>query len=362
MNTVLAAYGLDPQQVNVQPHGSGHINKTYRVSGHVNGREFILQRINTYVFKQPQVIAKNHRLAHEYLARQFPDYFFLPAMRTLEGADMHYAGDEVWRLLDFVPNTVTLDQADSPRQAYEAAKQFGRFARMVSDIDLAGFAPTILNFHNLTLRFAQLEEAIVAASPERMQYAAPEIDAFLQRAAIAETYATLMAEGHLRDRLMHHDTKISNVLLREDSYAGVCVIDLDTLMPGKVISDLGDMVRTYVSPVSEEEPDTARVTVREDYYAALMAGYLSEIGSVLTAAERDHLFFAGQFMVYMQGIRFLADYLNGDLYYPIKYPTHNLNRARNQLALLECLNEKEMSLRRIIGEQLAESASVRMAS
>lgn len=361
MNTVLAAYGLDPQQVNVQPHGSGHINKTYRVS-EPNGREFILQRINTYVFKQPEIIAKNHRLAHDYLARQFPNYFFLPAVRTTDGADMHHQGDEVWRLQDFVADTVTLDQADSPHQAYEAAKQFGRFARMVSDIDLAGFAPTIPNFHNLTLRFKQFEQAIAAASPARMQQAAPVTDAFLQCAAIAETYATLVKGSHLRDRLMHHDTKISNVLLRAGSFEGVCVIDLDTLMPGKVISDLGDMVRTYVCPVSEEEVDLSKVTVRDDYYAALMAGYLSEIGSALTAAEHDSLFYAGQFMVYMQGIRFLADYLNGDLYYPIKYPEHNLNRARIQLALLECLNEKEMLLRRIIGEQLAESVSVRMAS
>ncbi len=365
MDAVLAAYGLDPQQINVQPHGSGHINKTYRVSGgdnNLSGREFILQRINTYVFKQPQVIAQNHRLAHDYLSKQFPDYFFLPAIRTISGAEMHCQGDAVWRLMAFVPETLTIDQADSPKQAYEAAKQFGRFARLVSDMDLVGIEPTIPNFHNLTLRFDQLQQAIAAASPDRRREAAHLVDAFMRYASIAETYAALLSEGHLRDRLMHHDTKISNVLLREGSYDGVCVIDLDTLMPGKVISDLGDMVRTYVCPVSEEESDTAKVTVREDYYAALMAGYLSEISSVLTVAEREHLFFAGQFMVYMQGIRFLADYLNGDRYYPIKYPDHNMNRARNQLALLDCLNEKEMSLRRIIGEQLAERMNARMTS
>ncbi len=364
MDSVLAAYGLDPQQVNVRPHGTGHINKTYRVSGHASGRDFILQRINTYVFKQPLVIAKNHRLAHDYLSQQFPEYLFLPALRTAHGAEMHHHEDGVWRMMDYVPNTLTIDQADSPKQAYEAAKQFGRFAQRVSDIDLTGFEPTIPNFHNLTLRFEQFQQAIANASPERKSRAAELIDAFLHHADIAQTYAALMSEGHLRDRLMHHDTKISNVLLHEGSYEGVCVIDLDTLMPGKVISDLGDMVRTYVSPVSEEEADISKVVVRDDYYAALMDGYLSELGGALTPAEREHLFYAGKFMVYMQGIRFLADYLNGDKYYPIKYPEHNLNRARNQLALLERLIEKEMPLQRLIRERLMnrDHARVRLSA
>lgn len=358
MNDVLAAYGLDPQFVNVQPHGSGHINKTYlvrnRVSNHVSGQGLILQRINTYVFKQPEIIAQNHRLTHAYLAQHFPEYLFLPAIRTINDQEMFWHGDEVWRLMAFVPDTVTLDQADSPKQAYEAARQFGRFARLVSDIDLSEFQPTIPHFHNLSLRFEQFQHALEGAEVQRKTHAAAEIDAFVRHADIATTYQKLVSAGHLRDRLMHHDTKISNVLLREGSYEGVCVIDLDTLMPGKVISDLGDMVRTYVCPVSEEERDVRKVTVREDYFAALVDGYLTEIGATLTAAEREHLFYAGQFMVYMQGIRFLADYLNGDKYYPIEYPEHNLNRARNQLALLECLNEKEMSLQRIIREKLRE--------
>jgi hypothetical protein len=156
---------------------------------------------------------------------------------------------------------------------------------------------------------------------------------------------------------MHHDTKINNVLLNKDTYEGICVCDLDTLMPGKIISDLGDMVRTYVCPVSEEERDFSLIVIRDEYYEALMQGYLAEIGGTLTKVEKEQLFFAGKFMIYMQGIRFLTDYLNGDVYYPIKYPAHNYDRAKNQLVLLRRLMEKETVLQAIIDKCLHVSVT-----
>ena len=185
-------------------------------------------------------------------------------------------------------------------------------------------------------------------SEERKTRAAAEIDAVWANAHIAERYAAMMQANVLPKRLMHHDTKINNVLLRTGTHEGVCIVDLDTLMPGVILSDLGDMVRTYVCPVSEEERDVSRVQVREDYYAALMDGYVSEMGGELTSDEQDVLFYAGQFMITMQAIRFLADYLNGDVYYPVKRAEHNLDRARNQITLLIRLNEKEQPLKKII--------------
>ncbi len=266
---------------------------------------------------------------------------------------MHIDESGCWRLQPYIADTVTVDKADAPRQAYEAARQFGRFARLTGAMDLAGILPTIPDFHNLTLRQTQFEQAILTASPERRKDAGELIANFTSRADIVERYEALKVA--LPDRLMHHDTKISNALLRAGTFEGVGVCDLDTIMAGKVISDLGDMVRTYVCPVPEEEPDTSLIQVRDEYYAALTEGYLSEMGGALTEDERANLFFAGEFMIYMQGIRFLADYLNGDVYYPIKHPTHNRERAVNQWVLLQRLTERRPALQQIIDLALQSS-------
>jgi Ser/Thr protein kinase RdoA (MazF antagonist) len=348
---VLAAFGLKPEQFDVRPFGSGHINKTYLASDNTGEQHYILQRINTYVFKRPQVIAKNHRLTWEHLSARHPDYLFPKSLPTTFDGDLYIEGEDFWRLMPYVEHTVTVDKADTPRQAFEAARQFGRFAKLTSGIDLSAFEPTIPDFHNLSLRARQFEDAIENASDERKVRAGDLIDFLQEQGRITEQFETVIKPA-LPDRLMHHDTKINNVLLREGTFEGVCVIDLDTLMPGKIVSDLGDMVRTYVCPVPEDETDVSRVCVRDDFFAALVQGYLAEVRGELTALEKEQIFFAGEFMVYMQALRFLADYLNGDVYYPVKYPEHNLDRARNQAMLLMRLMEKEQPLKEIIRECL----------
>lgn len=349
---VLQAFGIRQDDFSIERFGSGHINNTFRLKRKKRGTGFILQRINTHVFKDPEAIARNQRLAADYLKKKQPDYFFLAAVSTVDGKDLFEWNGEYWRMLPFVTHTVALNEADNPKQAYEAAHQFGKLAALLSDIDLHGFTATIPNFHNLTLRYSQFQEAIRKADDDRKEQADELINAFLNQSDIAVSFEALKTDRDFRDRLMHHDTKINNVLLDDRTFEGVCVIDLDTMMPGKIISDLGDMVRTYVSPVSEEEQDFSSIEVREEYYEALMKGYLSELGNDLTATEKEVLFYAGQFMIYMQGLRFLSDYLNGDVYYPVKYPGHNLNRAQNQLTLLQRLNEKEKVLRSIIRDCL----------
>ncbi|HVB02540.1 MAG TPA: aminoglycoside phosphotransferase family protein [Chitinophagaceae bacterium] len=345
---ILEAYGLEGKNYHVEKFGSGHINNTVRLHHQSGGTDFVLQRINTSIFLEPGIIARNQRLAAEFLKENFPTYFFPAPLRTSSGNDMFESGGEFWRILPYVPHSVALDQASNPRQAYEAARQFGKLTRMLSGIDLYDFRDTIPNFHNLTLRYSHFQDAIRNAREERREYAEELIDAFLKYSFIAITFEELKTNPEFRDRLMHHDTKINNVLLDETTFGGICVIDLDTLMPGKIISDLGDMVRTYTSPVSEEEQDYAKIVIREPYYEALMKGYLSEIGEGLTETEKDLLYYAGQFIIYMQGIRFLTDFLNNDIYYPIRYPEHNFVRAKNQLTLLRQLELQENSLRRII--------------
>ena len=360
---VLDAYGISLEHYDVQPFGSGHINKTFLLSSRADAAEpgFVLQRINTNVFRRPEVIARNLRLTGEFLAQTAPEYYFLRVVPTLHGEDMFVVEGEYWRMLPHAADTITVDQAETPRQAYEAARQFGRFARLTHGIDLRSFEPSIPDFHNLTLRQVQYEQALAGASAERRTQAAELIAGFDSRHDIVARFVHTVPV--LPERLMHHDTKINNALLRANTFEGVCICDLDTLMAGRVISDLGDMVRTYVCPVSEEEPDVRLVSVREEYYAALMDGYLSELRDVLTTEEKESLFYAGEFMVYMQGIRFLADYLNGDVYYPVKHAGHNLDRARNQWALLQRLTEKKSALQRVIDSCLtatrAPSAATR---
>lgn len=351
---ILEGFNLDFEAYRIERHGSGLINNTFRLFHRPGtaGSDYILQRINTHVFRDPYVIVRNHRLAADYLASVHPDYFFLAPVPARDGEDLFAWNDEYWRVLPYVDHTYTVNEADSPKQAYEAARQFGRLACNLSGISMAEFRPSIPNFHNLTLRYSDFQAAVARAASERLDQAGHLIDAFERYSRIAIRYEELKTDPDFPDRLMHHDTKINNVLLDESTTEGVCVIDLDTLMPGKLISDLGDMVRTYVSPVSEEETDFARIEIREPYYEALMKGYLGEMKGSLTETEKGVLFYAGQFMIYMQGIRFLTDYLNGDIYYPVKYPLHNLNRAQNQLVLLEQLNEKETVLQAVIDRYL----------
>lgn len=348
---ILQAFGIQVDASGIKKFGSGHINNTFLLTGK-DGNRYILQKINTYVFKEPEVIARNQRLAADYLALHHPGYLFITPVPTVDGEELYQHDDEYWRVIPFIADSTSVDQADSPKQAYEAAKQFGKLARNLHGIDLREFDYSIPNFHNLTLRYAAFQDAIRSAKDDRKAAAEELVNRFLQYSGIAITFEQLTTSKDFPDRLMHHDTKINNVLLHKDTFEGICVCDLDTLMPGKIISDLGDMVRTYVSPVSEEERDFSKITIREDYYEALMKGYLSEVGDTLTKTEREHLFYAGQFMIYMQGIRFLTDYLNGDVYYPIKYPEHNFDRAMNQLTLLERLMDKEPQLQKIIQDCL----------
>lgn len=350
---IFKGFGLKQDDFKIEKFGSGLINHTFRLKAqNQSDKDLILQRINTQVFKKPERIAENHRKAVDYLKANAPNYFFLEPVSTTEGKDLLEWNGEYWRILPFVDHAITIDEANNPKQAYEAAKQFGKFAKNISGLELESLQPTIPDFHNLTLRYNDFQSAIAKASIDRKEETKDLINAFQQHSHIAVTYEELKTDPDFIDRMMHHDTKINNVMLDDKSFEGVCIIDLDTMMPGKIISDLGDMIRTYVSPVSEEETDFDKIVIREKYYDALMNGYLSQVGSDLTDTEKEVLFYSGQFMIYMQGLRFLTDFLNGDTYYSIKYPKHNFNRAKNQLVLLEALNEKEKPLKRIIKNYL----------
>lgn len=336
LNTVLKLYGLE-EDARAQPHGSGLINGTWTVTTR-NGR-YILQRINHEIFKNPEHIAANIQAFGGYLSQQHPEYVFVQPVTALNGEQMvHLPEQGYFRMFPFVNGSHTIDVVSSPEQAYEAARQFGRFTKMLAGFPAEQLHITLPGFHNLPLRYTQFETAVANGNPERMLQS-QELIGFLRRhQSIVADFERLRHNPDFIIRVAHHDTKISNVLF-DDADKGICVIDLDTVMPGYFISDVGDMMRTYLSPVSEEESDLSKITVRPEYYRAIAEGYLSEMGDVLTQTEKTHFVYAGKFMIYMQALRFLTDHLNNDVYYGAKYEGHNFIRAGNQAALLQRLVE-----------------------
>jgi Ser/Thr protein kinase RdoA (MazF antagonist) len=237
----------------------------------------------------------------------------------------------------------TNDVVETVEQAYEAARQFGRFTRLLSGIKLAELKITIPDFHNLSLRYQQFLNALETGDKNRIKECNKIIKALKSFNVIVKEYEALKKDPAFKLRVTHHDTKISNVLF-DNKDKGLCVIDLDTMMPGYFISDLGDMMRTYLCPVSEEEADFSKIEIREDIYHAIVNGYYSEMKNELTPTEVNHFFYAGKYMIYMQSLRFITDYLNHDSYYGAKYSTQNKVRGENQLVLLEKLVAKETEL------------------
>lgn len=332
---ILPLFGLNADAASVERIGSGHINQTYLIGG---SPAYVLQRVNIKVFTKPDRIASNIRHAAEYLGRNFPEYRFLACLRSVNGREMEYDEDGYpWRVYPYIENTMTVDRVDSPQRAIAAAREFGRLTRYLDGVDPGQFQPTIPRFHDLSLRKQQFEEALAGANADTRNESAKCVALAHQFSFLVGEYEHLLAGGSLRLRVVHNDTKINNVLFNRLTHETVAVIDLDTLMPGYFIYDLGDMVRTFVCPVSEEESDLSKISFRREVYDALLEGYLSEMDAVLDSREREAIPFSGLMMTYIMALRFLADHLRGNTYYQITYPGQNLVRAANQFRLLERL-------------------------
>lgn len=352
--SVLKKYGIDERHCIIHHFGNGLINHTWKVT--CDDDSYILQRINNSVFKYPHAVAHNLHCMAGFFAQNYPTYLFTAPLPDLAGEEMICDDTNgYFRMFSFVPNSHTVDTVETPLQAYEAAKQFGRFTRLLSSFDLNNLKTTIPDFHNLSLRYQQFENAVLSGNPERIGLAQKEIIFLQQQSGIAQTYEALKKNEDFKLRVTHHDTKISNILFGENN-EGLCVIDLDTVMPGYFISDAGDMMRTYLPSANEEEKEFCKIDIREDVFKAIVEGYLSEMKDELTHCEKENFVYAGKFLIYMQALRFLTDYLNNDVYYGAKYEKHNLIRAQNQIVLLEKLMEKEERLLQIIEDYLTVNA------
>jgi len=340
------------------PYGSGHINDTYCGFFDQAGMRlrYILQRLNTNVFKTPIELMENvDRVTRHSLARLIAGNNPEARRRTLTCIPANdgkpYALDihgNVWRVYPFIERARGYDELETNEQAYQAARAFGNFQKLAADLGGQRLHETIPNFHNTPKRLDSLQAAIEADAANRAAGLQQEVGFALARAADCARITDLIAAGTIPERVTHNDTKLNNVLLDDVTAEGVCVIDLDTTMPGSALYDFGDMVRTAVPSTREDNPDLDKLGVCLDRFESLVSGYLDSARSFLNQAEVDHLSFAGILLTLECGIRFLTDYLQGDVYFKIKYPAHNLDRCRNQFAFVAALEGKLSAMDAIV--------------
>lgn len=346
------AFAISGEFAGASPYGSGHINDSYCAIFEHEGAStrYLLQRINHHIFKNPVALMENIERVTAHLATRVaddPDHDrrALRLIPTRAGGVLHVDEDgNYWRAYKFIGNATTYDSVQSPEQAFQAARAFGEFQRMLADFPAPRLHDTIPDFHHTPKRFAALEQAISADVAGRAATARPEIDFALERKSVAAR----LVEAALPERVTHNDTKINNVLLDDVTGEGTCVIDLDTVMPGLAAYDFGDMVRTATSLSPEDERDLSRVKMEFPLFEALACGYLSSAGGFLTPEEKESLAFAGKLITFEIGIRFLTDYLSGDTYFKVHREGHNLDRCRAQFKLVESIEFEEDRMAELI--------------
>jgi Ser/Thr protein kinase RdoA (MazF antagonist) len=351
-------FDIAGRPVKVTPVTTGHIHDTYLVTYVDSGRStrYIHQRINQHVFRDPPRLMENiervirhlraklERERHPDISRHVPGL-----VRAFDGRPYSLDEDNAyWRTWLHLDGMRSYDTVRSPQLARRAATAFGRFVRLLADLPGPRLNETVADFHDTPKRYEQLRRAIDADVCGRVNQAWEEIDFAGDRMAMAYTLVELQAQGALRQGIAHNDTKISNVLFDAVSDEALCVIDLDTVMPGLLLLDFGDLVRTAGSASSEDERQLERVSVRLPVFEALASGYLSETASLFNEQELSLLPFAGKLVSLETGVRFLTDYLEGDRYFKTAYPQHNLERARNQFALVRSIEKQESAMQAVI--------------
>ena len=351
-------FALEGEVLSADPYGSGHINDTFKVDVRPGAgpRRYVLQRINHHVFRRPdELMANVERVcAHAYAKLKHSglpdaDRRTLRLIPTRSGRAWHVdAAGNRWRCYHFIEGATGHDIVRSPEQAYAAAKAFGAFQALLADLPGSRLHETIPDFHHTPSRFARFQEALAKDAHGRAALAVPEIAFALARAHEVGTVVDALRDGSLPERVTHNDTKLNNVLLDDDTQEGVCVIDLDTVMPGSVLYDFGDLVRTSTSPAAEDETDLSLVRMQLPMFDALVRGYLASAGGFLTPKEKGLLPFAGKLITFEIGLRFLTDWLEGDTYFKIKRPTHNLDRARTQFKLVESIEAQLPAMQALV--------------
>lgn len=356
LEKVFKNFSIDGSYIGSSPCGNGHINDTFTVT--INQQEkqarYVFQRINHEVFADPARLMDNFRRVTEHQRSKLGNISeahrrSLTLIPTKEGEPCYRDGQgNFWRCCVFVEKATTFEVVETPEQAYEVAKAFGQFQRDLADLPGKRLHETIPDFHNTPRRFSKFIVALERDRHDRATMAKEEINFALVREPMTRTLLDLNASGEIPERITHNDTKLNNLFIDDETGEGICVIDLDTVMPGLALYDFGDLVRTATSPAAEDEKDLSKVTMQMHMYEALHEGYLSSAGAFLTPAEKSHLAFAGKLMTFETGLRFLTDYLDGDVYFKTHRPEHNLDRCRTQFKLVASIEDQEEVMNRLV--------------
>ena len=356
---IIAKFAVTGQPASIAPYGNGHINTTYKATCKKDGKEYcyILQRINNKVFPDVQGLMRNIAgiCAHvkEKIAKGgYPGERALTIVPTNRGEDFLYDESGYFRVYDFISEGISIESAQSLTDLEVGGKGIGRFQRLLADYDAASLSETIPYFHFTPKRYADLQRAAEEDAAGRAQYCAEELDFYLSRSHFARLFTDALAAGRIPLRVCHNDGKLNNVLIDTAGNRYVAVIDLDTVMPGAGAYDLGDSVRFGASTGAEDEADLSKVRFSLSAFRAILRGYLSEAAYMLTPEERELLPYAGLIMTYECGMRFLADYLNGDTYFAVRKEGHNLLRARTQMKLVADMEELMPEIKNAVNEEI----------
>lgn len=347
MKEIIRQFVESSQIGSYRPFGNGHINDTYAVADTTGIDRWVLQRINHHVFPRVEVLQRNVSIVSQTIRERLTQsgatdvdrkcLTFLPLLSD-PTRNYYHDGENYWRVCLFIPDSTSLSELTTESARY-AGEAFGEFEEMLSEIPEGVLGDTIVDFHSMPFRLRQLREALSADPVGRAASVSDLVAEIEYRADDMLIQERLYAEGKLPKRTIHCDTKVDNVLFDRGGQV-LCVVDWDTVMPGFILSDVGDFIRTGVNTAPEDEADLSKIGVNMDIYRAFVEGYLSTAGKFLTDTERSLIAYGGRLMTYMQTVRFLADYINGDTYFKVHHPEHNLQRTRAQFRYLQCLEER----------------------
>lgn len=339
---ILGQFDLKEKVVSAEPFGNGHINDTLKVTNDKGEIKYVLQRINHLIFTNVEMLQNNIHAVTTHIRKKLEqkgetdiDRKVLTFLPTKDGKNYYFDGDSYWRVCLFIPRSNSYEEV-TPELSYEAGKAFGNFQSMLADIPEGALGETIPNFHNMEFRLQQFHDAVESNPVSRLEEVQSLVNEIEKRADAMCTQERLYREGKLKKRTNHCDTKVNNILFDEEGKV-LCVIDLDTVMPGFVLSDIGDFIRTAGNTGAEDDEDLDNVNVNIPIFEAYTRGYMETAKSFLTPEEIKLLPYGGRLLTYMQTVRFLTDYINGDTYYKIHHPKHNLQRTNAQFKLLQSL-------------------------
>lgn len=359
-NAIIKNFQIDGNLISCERYGEGHINETYLAQVDQGGKKvnYILQKINSKLFTNVPALMENIRSVTEFNRQKIkarggnPDRESLSLVYTKDGNTFYHCDqcDGYFRMYIFITDAIAYQVVEKPEHFYQSAVAFGNFANLLAEFDASGLYEVIPNFHNTVTRFENFEKSLKADKMNRAASVKKEIDFVLNRKDYCGRIVNLLKSGEMPTKVTHNDTKLNNVMLDAVTGTPVAVIDLDTIMPGSICYDFGDSIRFGCNPAAEDEKDLSKVNFDINLFEAYTKGYLSALGDGATEIERKNLAFGAILMTYECGMRFLTDYLDGDVYFRTHREGHNLDRARTQFKLIEDMEKLLPEMEKIVAK------------